>query len=526
VVAHEPEGLRYSVLLERLKAECTRIRELQETLSAATITPESSSRNAGVQALQNRWDRLSAGVDLVLKQRGADVADLSGGASGLLVRDYKGISGKLYELTNGNIAYRLSAMPTLLPEPESPRKLQALEIVMKINEQVRVLLVEDNVVNARFAEGLLANVDDQAFQVQCADTLLGALELLVRNVFDVALVDLSLPDSNGLETFLTIQRHAPQLPIIIVTSLDDEAVALSAVRRGAQDFLAKGSLKRETLVRALNYAIARSRNPPEPAARVQDKATVVSLLGSNGGVGTTTLACHWALELNRQTSQKVLLIDLEASSTGASFLMKQTAPHTLLDAVQNLHRLDAALWSGFTCSPRKGVDLLQAPGVAGIHDPPTAERVRHILRFARSLYDWIVLDLGRLTASSLATLEETKELFIVTTPALPALFETKRLLQRLLDAGFPREKMRLLLNRREKGTSIAPKEIERALSYPFYGSIADDSRDMDEAFAEGRFLDENLQVRKAIAEVIRKWRGIEEKPTTRPGLGFLRFARG
>ena len=206
--------------------------------------------------------------------------------------------------------------------------------------------------------------------------------------------------------------------------------------------------------------------------------------------------------------------------------MKQSAPHTLLDAMQNLHRLDAALWSGLTCSPREGVDLLQAPGVAGIQDPPTAERVRHILRFARSLYDWIVVDLGRLTVSSLATLEETKDLFIVTTPELPALFETKRLLQRLLDAGFPRERLRLLLNRKAKGISISPEDIEKALGHAVYGSITDDSREMSEAYAESRFLDENLQMRKAIAQVLRKWRGIEEKPATRPGLGFLRFARG
>jgi DNA-binding NarL/FixJ family response regulator len=95
---------------------------------------------------------------------------------------------------------------------------------------------------------------------------------MYRDLENDDLVDLSLPDSNGLETFLTIQRHAPELPIIIVTSLDAEAVALTAVRRGAQDYLAKGSLKKDTLVRALNYAIARSRNPPELATRAHDKA--------------------------------------------------------------------------------------------------------------------------------------------------------------------------------------------------------------------------------------------------------------
>ena len=71
-------------------AVCARIRQIQETLSTGTIALEISSRNARVAALQERWDRLRAGVDLILRQRGAEMADVPGGASGLLVRDYKG----------------------------------------------------------------------------------------------------------------------------------------------------------------------------------------------------------------------------------------------------------------------------------------------------------------------------------------------------------------------------------------------------------------------------------------------------
>jgi hypothetical protein len=68
---------------------CSRIRELQETLSAATIALEISSPNARVAALQKRWDYLRAGLELILDQRGADMVDVPGGASGLLVRHYK-----------------------------------------------------------------------------------------------------------------------------------------------------------------------------------------------------------------------------------------------------------------------------------------------------------------------------------------------------------------------------------------------------------------------------------------------------
>jgi hypothetical protein len=69
---------------------CTRVRELQEPISAVTIALEISSRNSRVAALQKRWDRLRARLDLILDQRGADMADLPGGATGLLCRDYKG----------------------------------------------------------------------------------------------------------------------------------------------------------------------------------------------------------------------------------------------------------------------------------------------------------------------------------------------------------------------------------------------------------------------------------------------------
>jgi hypothetical protein len=76
---------------ETAKAElCSRIRALHETLSAATIAREISSRNARVAALQKRWDRLRARLDLILDQRGAGMADIPGGASGMLARDYKG----------------------------------------------------------------------------------------------------------------------------------------------------------------------------------------------------------------------------------------------------------------------------------------------------------------------------------------------------------------------------------------------------------------------------------------------------
>jgi hypothetical protein len=90
-VGYSANGARAGAARLYAKATvCARIRQIQETLSTGTIALEISSRNARVAALQKRWDSLRAGLDLILQQRGADMADVPGGASGLLVRDYKG----------------------------------------------------------------------------------------------------------------------------------------------------------------------------------------------------------------------------------------------------------------------------------------------------------------------------------------------------------------------------------------------------------------------------------------------------
>jgi Flp pilus assembly CpaE family ATPase len=393
------------------------------------------------------------------------------------------------------------------------------------NQHIRVLLIEDNIISARLEEGMLAHADARTFEVQRAETLLEALDLLARVEFDIAILDLTLPDSQGLETFLTIHRHAPGLPVIVVTGIDDESVALNAVRQGAQDYIVKGELKQEKLIRALDYALARSQKGAHSVLQPRQKAPVIGWIGSKGGVGTTTLACHWALELNKQTGESVLSADLDASSSSASFLMKVDFPYTLLDAAVNLHRLDTDLWGGMVCHPRGGVDLLQAPGASRITDPLTGDRVRHVLRFAQSQYRWVVVDLGRLTAAALAVLEEANDLFVVTTPELTALHETTRLLRRLLDAGFSPDRLKLVLNRKLKSDPLSPQDLEKALGYPCYALIADFSDELTEAYAEGRFLDDKLKLRKEVARMMGRWRGVEEKKPAPSSFGFLRRLR-
>ncbi len=126
-----------------------------------------------------------------------------------------------------------------------------------------VLLIEDNPGDARLIREMLAEEPEAPFQLHFAERLAHGLELLSKGGEGGApvlvLLDLSLPDSFGLETFAKVYAHSPQVPIIVLTGNDDQTVALSAVKGGAQDYLVKSRLDRELLLRSMQYSIERKR---------------------------------------------------------------------------------------------------------------------------------------------------------------------------------------------------------------------------------------------------------------------------
>ncbi len=127
------------------------------------------------------------------------------------------------------------------------------------DKPITVLLVENNPGDARQIREMLAEVRGTSFTVECSDRLTTGLKRLAAGGNDVVLLDLSLPDSHGLDTLAKIRARAPQVPIIALTGPDEEAVAVKALREGAEDCLVKGRLDSNLLVRAIRYAIERKR---------------------------------------------------------------------------------------------------------------------------------------------------------------------------------------------------------------------------------------------------------------------------
>jgi DNA-binding response OmpR family regulator len=125
------------------------------------------------------------------------------------------------------------------------------------SKPVRTLLVEDNPGDARLIGEMLAEVAQGQFDLVTVGRLSQALQSLFAENFGVVLLDLSLPDSQGLETFTRMQGQSARTPIVVLTGLADETLAVKAVQEGAQDYLIKGQVEGNLLVRSMRYAIER-----------------------------------------------------------------------------------------------------------------------------------------------------------------------------------------------------------------------------------------------------------------------------
>ena len=122
---------------------------------------------------------------------------------------------------------------------------------------IKALLVEDNPGDARLIKEMLAESKRSTFNLTWVDRLAKGIDYLKNNPVDIVLLDLSLPDSSGPETFERLVRHVPQMPIIILTGLDDEQLAISLLRSGLQDYIVKDSVNTDMLARSIRYAIER-----------------------------------------------------------------------------------------------------------------------------------------------------------------------------------------------------------------------------------------------------------------------------
>jgi PAS domain S-box-containing protein len=134
----------------------------------------------------------------------------------------------------------------------------------KSNKGLRILIVEDNPADQNLLTDLLNASVIKIQLLTVAETLGKATALLQKEVFDIILLDLGLPDSAGIGTFTAIKQYAGKMPVIILSGLTDMNIAVEAISHGAQDYHIKGELDEKTLTKTILYSIERKRRSESP----------------------------------------------------------------------------------------------------------------------------------------------------------------------------------------------------------------------------------------------------------------------
>ena len=123
----------------------------------------------------------------------------------------------------------------------------------------KVLLIEDDPADAQLIMEILREEPENAMEILHVSNLAGGLAMLARGGIDVVLLDLTLPDSSGHNTFTMLAKHVPTIPVIVLTGMDDKEMAIRIVQEGAQDYLVKSLVDYSTLARSIRYSIERKR---------------------------------------------------------------------------------------------------------------------------------------------------------------------------------------------------------------------------------------------------------------------------
>ncbi len=159
---------------------------------------------------------------------------------------------------------------------------------MNESVSIQLLLIEDNPVAARLTMAILEQEPD--FRVHQVPSLEDAYNSLKHAPVDAVLMDLYLPDSDGLKTFLRFHNDFPQLPVVILSGLDDRAIALEAVKEGAQDFLVKGEMDALLLKKSLRHSIERKKI--ESALKESEERYALAARGANDGIWDWDIAAQ------------------------------------------------------------------------------------------------------------------------------------------------------------------------------------------------------------------------------------------
>jgi pilus assembly protein CpaE len=320
------------------------------------------------------------------------------------------------------------------------------------------------------------------------------LEVRVRQLKpNVVLLDLATDLAAATELIRSIAGLTPPVQVVGLHTLNDSDAILQSLRAGATEFLSA-----PFELASQRDAIARLRRLCGAEVPVSQQAGhVVAFSSAKPGSGASTLATQTAFALRRLTAQQILLADFDLTGGTIGFYLKLSHNYSVVDALQHAEHLDPTLWSSLAVN-HGGLDILPSPA-APYADAIDGGRLRLLIDHARELYDWVILDLPTVFSQiSLIALAECERAYLVTTSELPSLHLTRKAMSMITQAGFPKERFEVLVNRVERRDDIGAANLEKLFNCPVHASLPNDYFSLHRVVTLGQPLGPEGELGKAI----------------------------
>jgi len=298
---------------------------------------------------------------------------------------------------------------------------------------------------------------------------------------DLIIVDTRGDASSAMSTIERMRAASPHAGIFVVALQADPDLILQSMRAGANEFFTWPPPE-ETFHGAIRRTAARR----ETTQGARPAATTLVFFGAKGGAGTTTIAVNCGVEVARLSKRPTIIIDLKPGLGEVALFLGIRQRYSLVDALDNLHRLDREFLRELVVKHKSGLDILAGSDHFDRPGASDAGAIEEVFRLLAKQYEYILIDAGsQINSVAVAALYTADTMFLVANPDVPSVRNAQRLLDRVRQLGACGERVRVLLNRAAEPYPIPPKQIEAALGHPIHHMFPSDYKTVSTALNSG-----------------------------------------
>ncbi|OGO11011.1 MAG: hypothetical protein A2Y53_00775 [Chloroflexi bacterium RBG_16_47_49] len=347
------------------------------------------------------------------------------------------------------------------------------------SEKIRVVIVDD-IAETRENIRKLLQFEPDVEVVGVARTGREAIDISKDVKPDVLLMDINMPDMDGIAATEIIRKMVPYTQIVILSIQNDPNYMRRAMLAGARDFLTKpptidelnsairraGSMAREERAKVPQGSGVQSARTggAHPSGISRAGGRVITFYSPKGGSGCTTLATNLAVCLNNEDTS-VLIVDANLQFGDVAVFLNEQGKNSILDLAPRADELDPDIINSVTIRhSQSGVRILAAPMKPEQSDSVTGEQFSKVIRYLREVYSYVIVDTESSLTNITATVIDNSDLLILlTTQDIPSIKNSRLFLDEIDALGFDRKRIIFVMNKFDKRIGITPEKVSENL---------------------------------------------------------------